>query len=317
MNRSKAKGKRGRKVSVDRGRQSRHGALTNRELALRKTGIRVMGDMPWGTHICVFYETKKDLLDTAVSYFQAGLESNEFCVWAVSDTIPLKEATSTLRNAIPEFEKRLSAGQIQLLRGREWYLKGDQFDLKKITGGWSKKLRTALAKGYAGMRVSGDAFWIASNYWTDFCAYEQELDQTLNGRKMIVLCTYSLLASRAVDVLDVARSHQCTIARRNKDWEFFESPELKQSKREIMRLHDALDILSKPFPGQEALTTRERVVLAQIVRGASNKEAAHTLGVSPRTIEFHRANVMKKLRAKNTVDLVRKVLRGKWGTDEQ
>jgi hypothetical protein len=34
--------------------------------ALRKTGIRVIGDMPWGAHICIFYETKDDLLDTAV-----------------------------------------------------------------------------------------------------------------------------------------------------------------------------------------------------------------------------------------------------------
>lgn len=33
--------------------------------ALRKTGIRVMGEMPWGTHICVFYDSKEDLLDTA------------------------------------------------------------------------------------------------------------------------------------------------------------------------------------------------------------------------------------------------------------
>jgi hypothetical protein len=45
--------------------------------ALRKTGIPVMGDMPWGAHLCVFYETKEDLLDTAATYFAAGLESNE------------------------------------------------------------------------------------------------------------------------------------------------------------------------------------------------------------------------------------------------
>ncbi len=44
-----------------------------------------MDSLPWGAHICVFYETKEDLLDTALSYFEAGLESNEFCVWAVSD----------------------------------------------------------------------------------------------------------------------------------------------------------------------------------------------------------------------------------------
>jgi hypothetical protein len=37
----------------------------------RKTGIRVMDDMPWGTHICIFYETKEDLLDISASYFEA------------------------------------------------------------------------------------------------------------------------------------------------------------------------------------------------------------------------------------------------------
>jgi DNA-binding CsgD family transcriptional regulator len=57
------------------------------------------------------------------------------------------------------------------------------------------------------------------------------------------------------------------------------------------------------------LTPRERVTLAQIVRGASSKEAGRTLGISLRTIEFHRANIMKKLGAKNLADLVRKVLR--------
>jgi two-component system response regulator FixJ len=42
------------------------------------------------------------------------------------------------------------------------------------------------------------------------------------------------------------------------------------------------------------LTPRERVVLGQIARGASSKEAGRALGISPRTIEFHRANIMQK-----------------------
>jgi hypothetical protein len=90
---------------------------------------------------------------------------------------------------------------------------------------------------------------------------------------MIVLCTYSLQASRAMDILDVARAHQCTIARRNGDWEFLETPELTQAKREIKKLSGALDIMSKPFPGHQLLTPRERATLAQIVRGASSKHA--------------------------------------------
>ena len=57
-----------------------------------------------------------------------------------------------------------------------------------------------------------------------------------------------------------------------------------------------------------ALTPREREVLAEIMAGASNKEAGRKLGISPRTIEVHRARIMDKLGARNAADLVRIVL---------
>lgn len=67
-------------------------------------------------------------------------------------------------------------------------------------------------------------------------------------------------------------------------------------------------INSRHFPGHDLLTPREREVLGQIAGGVSNKEAGRTLGISPRTIEVHRARIMEKLRAKNAADLVRIVL---------
>jgi DNA-binding CsgD family transcriptional regulator len=275
---------------------------------LRQSGIRVVGAVPWGAHICIFYETKEDLLETAAAYFKAGLANNEFCVWAISEPIADADAKAALRGAIPDLEAQLAAGRIEILQGTDWYLRGNQFDLQRITGGWSEKLRAALANGFDGMRVSGNAFWIETSHWKQFCEYEHELDRSLAGQRMVVLCTYALQASRAVDLLDVARAHRCCTARRHGDWEFLATPELQQARQEIERLHGALDVLSKPFPGHAQLTARERVALAQIVRGASSKEAARTLGISPRTVEFHRANVMRKLGARNAADLVRKVL---------
>ena len=45
-----------------------------------------------------------------------------------------------------------------------------------------------------------------------------------------------------------------------------------------------------------------------LVAGLPNKTIAYDLGISPRTIEDHRANIMKKLGAKNAADLVRIVM---------
>ena len=60
--------------------------------------------------------------------------------------------------------------------------------------------------------------------------------------------------------------------------------------------------------GFSQLTPREREVLQLISNGRSNKEAGRQLGISPRTIEVHRARVMEKLGARNTADLMRIVL---------
>jgi FixJ family two-component response regulator len=70
----------------------------------------------------------------------------------------------------------------------------------------------------------------------------------------------------------------------------------------------ASKIASLHFPGREPLTRREREVLEQFTSGASNKEAGRHLGISPRTIEDHRANIMKKLGARNAADLIRIVM---------
>ncbi|SDG91364.1 response regulator transcription factor [Pelagibacterium luteolum] len=60
--------------------------------------------------------------------------------------------------------------------------------------------------------------------------------------------------------------------------------------------------------GFAQLTPREREVLQLVTNGQSNKEAGRELGISPRTIEVHRARVMDKLGARNTADLIRIVL---------
>lgn len=66
---------------------------------------------------------------------------------------------------------------------------------------------------------------------------------------------------------------------------------------------------SRDKPGDRSrlakLSERERQVFDRIVAGQSNKVIAHDLSLSPRTVEFHRSNIMEKLQADNLAELVR------------
>jgi hypothetical protein len=116
---------------------------------LRKTGIDIIGDMPWGTHFCHFYETEDDLLDILIPYFKTGLESNEFCVWVVFPPCIEERAREALRRSIPDVDGRIAAGDMEIVPHTGWHLKDGVFDPLRVIDGWQQKLAQALSQGNA------------------------------------------------------------------------------------------------------------------------------------------------------------------------
>jgi C4-dicarboxylate-specific signal transduction histidine kinase len=210
-------------------------------MQLRQTGIGVVGDVPWGTHFFLFHETKDDLLDTVVPYFKAGLDSRELCIWVISDPLTEQDVRGALSQAVPDLENHLREGSMQILQGREWYLTGEDLDLEKVTRGWNDKMETALARGYSGLRLSADTAWLEKRHWKEFSEYEETVNHSMTDQPMLALCSYPLRGSSAAEILDVTRSHQFAIARRNQRWEMVETSELKLAKAEIKRLNDDLE----------------------------------------------------------------------------
>jgi C4-dicarboxylate-specific signal transduction histidine kinase len=208
---------------------------------LRNTAIEPVGEMPWGTHFCHFYETREDLLDTLLPFFKAGLESNEFCAWVVSEPLSEAEVWRALERAVPGLDRYRSNHSIEVLNARDVYLAGGEIDLHRIIGNWSAKLETALSKGFDGIRVSGNTAWLAQKQWREFMEYEAELNHGIKDQPMLVLCTYPLTTCGATEFLDVAGMHQFAVAKRRGRWEVVETPQLAQAKAEIARLNRDLE----------------------------------------------------------------------------
>jgi len=101
---------------------------------------------------------------------------------------------------------------------------------------------------------------------------------------------------------------------RNGAYDFIEKP--FSAETVLDRVREAIAAMKEQqnsesplsFQGVDLLTRREQEVLKEITGGASNKEAGRSLGISPRTVEVHRARIMEKLGARNAADLVRIVL---------
>ncbi|MGI6450793.1 MAG: MEDS domain-containing protein [Desulfitobacteriia bacterium] len=201
---------------------------------LRKSGIPFINDIPWGTHICGFYQTKKDLIDISIPFFRAGLENNEFCIWVVAEPLSTAEANYVLRNALPDFNT--FASQIEILSPNEWYLKYGKFDRDKVLEAWTDKYAQILARGYEGLRVCGSTKWLHKRYWKTFMDYENKLEEIIGEYNIVCLCAYQLDDCEIHEVLDLVNNHQFSFIKCKHDW---------QSSRKSLAKFDRLHLIGK------------------------------------------------------------------------
>jgi PAS domain S-box-containing protein len=203
---------------------------------LRNSGIDVIGGVPWGTHFCQFYKTKQDLIDILVPYFKAGLEDNEFCMWVTSEPLMVAEAEEAMRKAVNNFDKYLRRGQIEIIPYKEWYLLGGTFDDDRVLKGWVNKLEQALARGYDGLRLTGNTFWLEQKHWHAFTKYEAWVNDVIGKYRMLALCAYCLDKCDGTAVIDVVKNHQFALIKQEGKWDIIESAIYKQAKEQIAHL---------------------------------------------------------------------------------
>ena len=224
---------------------------------LRRSGIEVVGDVPWGAHFCQFYETAEDLVDTLVPYFREGLLANEFCMWITSAPLEVDEASHALATAVPDLDARLANGQMQILDYRDWYVHDGRFDAAAVLQGWLDRLGDARRRGFEGLRLSGNTFWLEEAGWDDFYRYEAMINEVIGQHRMLAICTYSLERCGVKEIVDVIDNHEFALIKRHGRWEVLESAVHKRAEQAIRESEDRFRCLFASM--QEGVALHELV----------------------------------------------------------
>ncbi len=270
---------------------------------LRETGLEAVGEVPWGTHFSIFYETKKDLLDIVVPFFKAGLQANEFCLWIVanSELLTVNEAKAVLYEAVPDSDRLLKNGNIEIVPYYKWFLTGRAVDVRKAIARFRQKVSEAANRGFSGTRLTGSPAWVRNNLRArSFREFEQKFDGQLTREQMIAACTFPLRLSGAEDILNVARTHQFAVTVRKGAWKRVAIADIQSAKREARQTTS---------PKLEQLTFRQREILQLVAKGQNTKQIADLLGISVKTVEAHRLQLMRRLKIDNIPGLVRFAIR--------
>lgn len=208
---------------------------TTEEKARRKTGIDILGEVRWGTHFCVFYQSKQDLIDILVPYFKEGLENNEFCMWVTSEPLSAEDAGKSLSQAVTNLDDYIKKGQIEILDYSDWYTKSGVFEADRVLQGWVQKHDEAIKRGFDGLRITGNTLWLEKKDWSKFVDYEAVVNSVICKYRMLAICTYCLDKCGASEILDVENNHQFALIKWRGDWKILESSSKNQLEARLVK----------------------------------------------------------------------------------
>ena len=259
---------------------------TDPKRRVRRTGIDIVGDVPWGTHFCQFYQTKEDLVDILIPFFKAGLESNEYCLWITADPLDEREAEKALRDAIPDFFRLHQAkGQIEIVPHSLWLTKDGSFNLPGVLDGQAYKATQALANGYEGVRITINVSWLGKKAWKSFVTYEESANKSIDNQTVIALCSYPLAKCGSSEIIDVVRNHRFALVKAGGEWKLVGGSGFELTGRALPASEDAyMALFESTLDGMFVIDAETaRVVLANEVvvkmLGLSNAEDA--VGTNP------------------------------------
>ena len=187
--------------------------------SLTDCGLPGIREIPYGVHMCHFYDAREDLAAALVPYFAAGLRDNERCIWIAAEPLRAQEAKEELRKAAVDVDAAIGAGALTIRDFSDWYAEKENLRGNQVVDLWLAEEERALAAGYRGLRITGNVTFLRPGDWELFMEYEALVNAAFHGRRIVTLCTYRGRDCGAAEVLDVIDRHNCALDRPDEGWQ--------------------------------------------------------------------------------------------------
>ncbi|WP_242371095.1 MEDS domain-containing protein [Anaeromyxobacter sp. SG26] len=178
------------------------------------SGIDGFGRLRWGSHVCLFHRTARELGDVLVPFLRRGLEQGERCVWVTAAPLEADAARRALAAAVPDLGAREARGQLEILEHERWYRAAGGDDGARVVQSWLVREEAARRAGFTRLRVAGSAGPEGACGAPGFLEYEARVSAAFARRRLLALCSYGLDGCDAGTALEVVRYHDRTLSLR-------------------------------------------------------------------------------------------------------
>ena len=178
-------------------------------VTLPKPSAEALLDLPWGSHVCQFYDSKEDQLAMLVPYFKQGLERNEACAWLVGD-LTVEEARNALAAAVPDLDDYMAIGQMQIVHYSQFYsdANGSVRAPDALSDNFAAMGAAARDQGFQGLRASGSVSWVKDDEnMSRFMHYESMVNLAIQNSRIMAVCTYPAGAASLCACRELIHNH--------------------------------------------------------------------------------------------------------------
>jgi hypothetical protein len=151
--------------------------------------IKFVKNMKATDHVALFYTDPKDKYLVLFTYLKAGLDKGEAAAYVAGQESPsqIKQEMQKFGIDVKRYEK---SGALKVIDYKDWYIIGGEFNISKTLNLWKKLFDEVRAKGFKGLRVTGEmACFFKNKMVKEVVDYEFTLHRTLEI-PMTAICAY-------------------------------------------------------------------------------------------------------------------------------